>query len=263
MIILGLNRTDARLALNFFRINLRDKYLGSALGSIWAVANPLLQLGIFTYVFGFVYKIRLPGAETTLAYSIWLIGGYGPWIALQESIMACALCVVSSAPIVKNMAFKTEVLPFAAALTGIVPLTVSMLFLSLLLIADGNPPTWHAILIVPIVALQFLFVASLGFFLAAVTVFVRDLAIVLPNLLFALLFATPIFYPVESTPAILRGLSKANPFYIIPESYRTVMIYHKIPDPWALAYVAVISAALSIIGIKVFRRVKGYFGAML
>lgn len=263
MAFLDFNRNDARLVLNFLRMNLRDKYMGSALGATWAVANPLLLLAVFTFVFGYVYKIRLPGAETTLSYAVWLIGGYGPWIATSEAIMAAALSLVTSAGMVKNMAFKTELLPVSAALTGLVPLLVSLVFLAILLVFDDNPPTWHALAVIPVVVLHFAFVIALGFFLSTITVFVRDVGFVLPNLLFVILFATPIFYPIESTPRIVQLVSAVNPFYIVPEGYRAALIYHRLPDLAGLAYVGAVTLVLGYFGLKVFRRVKGHFTGML
>ncbi|HET6893318.1 MAG TPA: ABC transporter permease, partial [Pyrinomonadaceae bacterium] len=232
-------------------------------GSFWAIANPLLMLSIFTYIFGYVYKIRLPGAETTLAYATWLISGYGPWLAASEAIMAAAMSVVSGAAILKNMAFKTEILPIAAALTGVVPLTVSFSFLIVLLVLDGNTPTLHAVLLPIVICFQFFFIISLGFFLSAVTVFIRDFGIALPNLLLVLLFLTPIFYPFDSMPTTMQTLSLLNPFYILAEAYRRPLIYHQMPPLWGLAYVAVLSTVLSYFGLKLFRRVKGHFAAML
>ena len=66
----GFNKQDMRLAFNLFKMNVRDRYLGSSLGSFWAIANPLFMLALYTFVFGFVFKVRLPGAETTLGYVI-------------------------------------------------------------------------------------------------------------------------------------------------------------------------------------------------
>src|SRR5262249_28114606 len=101
-VLFGLSSSDLRLVLSFFRMNLRDRYLGSRLGSIWAVANPILMLSIFTFMFGYVYKAKLPGADTTLTYVAWLISGYGPWLALSESIQSSAQSVVNGTSIVKN-----------------------------------------------------------------------------------------------------------------------------------------------------------------
>ncbi len=261
--LVGFDRIDVKLIWNFFKMHIRDKYLGSTLGSVWAVANPLLFLAIFTFVFGYVYKIRLPGAETTLSYAIWLISGYIPWLASTEGLTSATMSVVAATGLVKNMAFKTEVLPISAGLTGLVPLVVGLLFLSLLLIVDGNRLSWHALFVFPIVILQFGLVVSLGFFLSAITVFVRDVGIALPNVIMILLFATPIFYPIDMMPGIVKTISSANPFYIISEGYRQSLIYHRTPPLLGLLYLAALSFMLGVWGLRVFRRVKGYFEARL
>ena len=119
-------------------MNLR--FLGSALGIVWAAANPVLMLGIFTFVFGVVFKSKLPGAETSLSYVIWLISGYGPWLAIAEGLSTGTSAVVANSNLVKNLKFKTEILPIAGALTGIIPLLVAILYLMALLAIDGRPP---------------------------------------------------------------------------------------------------------------------------
>ena len=261
--VLGFDRSDARLLWNFFKMNVRDKYLGSSLGSVWAIANPLLLLTIFTFVFGYVYRLRLPGVETTFSYTIWMISGYGPWLASTEAIMAATMSVTSAAGLVKNMAFKAEILPIAAALTGLLPLAVSSGLLVGLLFADGRTLSWHVFIVLVVVGLQFAFIVSVGFFLSVITVFVRDVGIALPNALTIVLFATPIFYPIESMPRIMQIVTRGNPFYIISEGYREALIYHRIPDVVGLGYVAVLSVGLGLVGLKVFRRLKGYLEARL
>jgi lipopolysaccharide transport system permease protein len=260
MAVLGFDRNDAKLMWAFFGMNLRDRYLGSHLGSLWAVANPVLMLALFTFVFGYVFKMKLPGVDTTLSYAIWLISGYGPWLATSEALMAASLSVVASAGLVKNMAFKTEVLPITAALTGLLPLGVSLGFLTVLLVVDGNMLSWHAMFGIAIVVLQFALIISLGFFMSAVTVFVRDFAFALPMVV---LFATPIFYPLASTPPFVQAISLGNPFYIISEGYRRTLVYHHLPDVIGLLYVAALSAVLAVVGLKLFRRYKRYFEARL
>ncbi len=261
--MLGFESRDLRSIWNFFRANVRDKYLGSSLGSLWGIANPLLMLAIFTFVFGFVYKVRLPGAETTLAYAIWLISGYGPWIAVSESLMASATSITGASGIIKNLAIKTEVLPIAGALTGLLPLVVSLAFLLVLLFVDGNVPGWQIVFLPVVVLVQLLLVTAIGFLLAATTVFFRDLAYALPNLLMVVLFASPIFYPIEAMPRLVQGLSGYNPFYILAESYRFVLLHHQVPNGLDLAYVAILGSALGYVALKIFRRVKGYFEAAL
>src|SRR5207244_5479139 len=174
MRVLGFDQQDVKLLGVFWSMSVRDKYMGSRLGRVWAVANPLLMLALFTFVFGFVFKMRVPGAETTFSYAIWLISGYGPWLATAEALMAASMSVVASAGLVKNMPFKTEILPVTASMTGLLPLGVCLGFLGVLLVVDGNTPSWHAVFGVVLVVVQFALVIALGFFTSVITVFVRD-----------------------------------------------------------------------------------------
>lgn len=76
--IIKFSRKDLHMVVNAFKMNLRDRYMGSALGLFWAIINPLIFLGLYTFIFGFVFKAKVPGSETTLAYSIYLISGFEP-----------------------------------------------------------------------------------------------------------------------------------------------------------------------------------------
>lgn len=261
--MLGFNRQDVLLAFNLFKMNVRDRYLGSSLGSFWAIANPMFMLGLYTFVFGFVFKVRLPGAETTMGYVIWLIIGYGPWIATVEAIMAATTSVVGAAGVVKNMAFKTELLPISAAFVGIISLMVSLSFLLILLVFEGTMPDWHVVWLPLIVMLQFFFIVSLGLWLSAINVFVRDLSIALPNMLTIVMFVTPIFYPIDSMPPLVQKLSFANPFYLISEAYRGVFLRHVTPSLWGMGYVFLLSLIIFYYGLRAFRRAKGHFNSVL
>lgn len=259
----GFNRYDLRLLLNLFKMNVRDRYLGSSLGGFWAIANPLIMLCLYTYIFGFVFKVRLPGSEATLDYVIWLISGYGPWLATTEAIIASAASVVGASGMVKNLAFKTELLPIAGALVGMISLTVSSVFLLILMVISGNSPTWHVVILPIVLALQFAWIIALGIWLSAITVFVRDVMQILPSILMVIMFMTPIFYPFESMPRLVQALSMANPFYHIAEAYRSILTGHQLPNPGGLLFVLALSAMVFWPGLRAFRRAKGYFDSAL
>lgn len=259
----GFNKQDMRLAFNLFKMNVKDRYLGSSLGSFWAIANPLFMLGLYTFVFGFVFKVRLPGADTTLGYAIWLIIGYGPWIATVEAIMASTTSVVGAAGVVKNMAFKTELLPISAAFVGLISLCVSLCFLLILSVIAGNSLGWQIVWLPIIIALQFFLIVALGLWLSAINVFKRDLSIALPNVLTIIMFVTPIFYPIENMPDLVRKLSFANPFYLISDAYRGVFLRHTSPSFWSLLYLFFLSLFIFYFGLAAFRRAKGNFDSAL
>ena len=259
----GFNKQDVRLAVNLFKMNVRDRYLGSSLGSYWAIVNPLLMLAIFTFVFGFIFKIRLPGSDSTLAYAVWLISGYGPWIATNEAIMASSISVTGAVGIVKNMAFKSELLPIAAAFVGLISLVVSFCFLLILMIFDGNYPTWHIFLLPIVVGAHFFIMISIGIWLSAINVFVRDLTQTLPTLLTIVLYLTPIFYAFESMPKFIQQISFINPLYQIADSYRRILVGHQLPNLFGIAYLFSLSFVIFFFGLRAFRRVKGNFDSAM
>ena len=110
---------------------------------------------------------------------------------------------------------------------------------------------------------QFAFAVALGMWLSVIAVFIRDVVQILPTLLTILMFMTPIFYPFESMPEIIRQASFANPLYQIAEGYRSILLYNRMPDLIGLGYVALISAMIFHFGLRAFRRAKGLFDSAL
>ncbi len=105
---------------------LRDRYLGTGLGLFWAIVQPLLahrRLRLCVHL-SFSRTVWGSRERSELSFIIWMISGYGPWLAINEGLMGGATSVTGQAALVKNMAFKTELLPIAATALGLVPLLV-------------------------------------------------------------------------------------------------------------------------------------------
>jgi lipopolysaccharide transport system permease protein len=263
MTLAGFDRRDFGMLLNLFRMTLGDRFLGSGLGLVWSVLSPLMLMGIFVFVFTFVFPSRLPGHDGALPYVIWLISGYAPWLGLNEGLSSATNSVTGSAGIVKNIAFKSELLPVVGSMLGLVPLCVGLLLIFVLQIGSGEgvSPT---ILFLPIViALQLVFVSGLGLFLGALNVFVRDTSFALPSVLTMLLFASPIFYPLSAYPAAAQAVLVYNPFYVLAELYRAPILFGTLPPLWMISYMAVLCIVLITGGLWWFRRLKSFFDTRL
>ncbi len=261
--VLGFSIHDLRLLVNLTKMALRDRFLGSVFGRIWAILNPLLLMTIFSLVFSFVFKSRLPGADSSLSFILWLISGYGPWLAVSEGISAGTSSITGNSGLVKNLSFKSELLPVAASLLGLIPLGVAFGLIVVLLGLDHRYPG-AAWLVIPLVlVLQFMLVTGIALILSAINVFIRDMALILPNLLVVVLFASPIFYPIEAFPAALQTWVRLNPFYLIADCFRQPLIYGELPRLWELGLLGVVALGTFVAGLSYFRRLKGYFDAML
>jgi ABC-type polysaccharide/polyol phosphate export permease len=261
--IAGFDRRDFTMLGSLFRMSLIDRFLGSGLGLAWALLSPLMLMGLFIFVFSVVFPGRLPGQTGSLPFVIWLISGYAPWLALSEGLNNATSSVVSAASIIRNVAFKSELLPLVGALLGLAPLVVGLTLLLVLLGVDGRPPALACLFLPVAVLLQLMVVGGLGLFLAALNVFVRDTALALPNLLTLLLFASPIFYPLQSYPEPLRPYVIYSPFYAIAELYRAPIMAGTLPPLWIIAYVTALGLALMAGGLWWFRRLKSFFDSRL
>lgn len=263
MMLAGFDRRDYGMLLNLSRMALSDRFLGSALGLVWAVLSPLLLMGIFVFVFSFVFPGRLPGQQGALPFVIWLISGYAPWLGISEGLSSATSSVTGNSGIVKNIAFKSELLPVVGATLGLVPLAVGLILVMVLKSFSGSGLNWTVVVIPFVIALQLLFVSGIGLFLSALNVFVRDTALALPSVLTILLFASPIFYPLTAYPAEIRAILVFNPFYVLTECYRAPLLSGSFPPFWMLAYLTLVSAALVAGGLWWFRRLKSFFDTRL
>jgi lipopolysaccharide transport system permease protein len=247
------------MIINLFKINLRDRYLGSGLGPLWAIINPLLTLVIYSFLFTFVFKARIPGASSGMAYVIWFLSGFVPLLSISESMSFTTVSVVRSASLVKNIVFKVECIPIADTFVAMVPFTVGLLFVNGLLFINGIYPSWHFIVLVPLIIVQVILLAGIGLILSATAVFIRDLSQIIPTIVLLITFGTPIFYSIDALPDIARRLEYFNPFYHVIQSYRNILISHTLPELSGFIYLTCVSLLCFIVGLKYYRALKGFF----
>lgn len=259
----GFNQSDISKTFYLFKMMIRDRYLGTKFGILWGVIGPLLMLGIYIFVFGFILKSKAPGSEKSMDFVIWLISGYVPWLAISEAVIASSNSVVSGIALVKNIVFKTELLPIAAVFTGLFPFSVGIIVLTLLLFITGQGLSLSALWIILVLPLHFFFLVSLGLFLSAVTVFVRDVTHTLSSVLTLLLFFSPIFYTLEQMPPIIQTITFYNPIYQIVQFYRDILVIGISPKLTGIVYMFILSSVMFIAGLKYFRKLKGYFVSVL
>lgn len=263
MNIAGLTAKDIATAWNLFKITLRDRYSGSSIGFVWSLLNPLLLMGVYIFVFGFVVPARLPGAENSMAYILWLISGYAPWMGISDGIVNGTNSVTSNASLIKNIVLKSELLPIAHTLIGIIPMLIGLFLLIILLLVSGTGLSAWLLLLTVIIPLQLFFLMGINFFLSTVTVFVRDISFIISFVLTLLVFFTPIFYSIDAMPAVIQKITLFNPFYHIADMFRNIIVFQKPPQLFGVIYLFLLTLCLWFFGLRFFRKLKGYFCSFL
>ena len=248
-----------RLALHFIRRDIRNRYLGSFSGGLWALLQPLIQLAVYGFVFVYVFKAKVPGADAP-GYVPFLALGLWPWVAFSEGISRATTAIADNAPLIAKVAMPREVLVFAAVAASFLVHGVGFCAIVLALRAFGVPVDLLALPFALAGFVQlFLLALGLAFVGSAVQVFVRDLAAALPQLLMLWMFASPVFYARESLPARYQGWLDCNPFAFYPEFFRAALLHNGTLALPAHAIALVVAAAMLASGLLVFRRLDAHF----
>lgn len=245
------------------RRELATRYRGSALGLAWMVIQPILLLAVFTLFFAGIFKARWSSDGDTLDFAFALFTGLIVHGILAEPLGRSPGVILQNVSYVKKMVFPIELLPVVPAVSAFLHGMLSLLMLVFAMIIAGRPPGLEAVLL-PVILLPLLAAGvgvSLG--LAAVGVYVRDIAQLTGLLVTLLLFLSPVFFPISALPRALQGVLPVNPLVVPIEACRAVLFGGNGPGlaSW-LVHIAV-SVVLLVAGAWIFQRVRAGFADFL
>lgn len=240
------------------------RYRGSIAGLVWTFAHPLLMLGIYTIVFSVVFQVRW-GAEVgdKVQFATILFAGLIVHSLFAECLMRSPSLVSGNVNYVKKVVFPLEVLPWVTVSTALFHAAMSLLVLVVFLLVSSFTLQWTLVL-VPLVLLPFvLFTVGVSWFLSSLGVYVPDISQVTGLATTALLFLSPVFYPVSAIPQAWQPVLYLNPLTFIIEQVRAVVIWGNLPDWSGLAIYLGVGIASAMFGHLWFQRTRRGFADVL
>ncbi len=248
---------DRALLRNFYRRELKTRYLGSMTGLAWAFIHPLALLAVYHFVFTTVFKTPRFGGESFLAFvaiALW------PWLAAQEGIQRGATSLAGYAGLIRKVAFPHELIVYASVAATLTLQLAGYVFVMLILVAFGEPIQLQGLLLaLPLWVVLALAVTGITLAMAALQVFVRDVEHVLMPTLMILMYLTPILYPLRLVPDSMRPWVAANPFSWLVTRLRDAMLGGRLTLEWTDAVAVAVALALFLGGRWVFRRLSPHF----
>lgn len=246
------------------RRDVMGRYQGSYLGILWSFFNPLLMLLVYTFVFGVVFNARWGQHEGSRAeFALVLFGGLIVFNVFAECINKAPALVAGNVSYVKKVVFPLHVLPVVSLGGAMFHAAISLgIWVVAYIVFLGMPP-W-TIVATPLVLLPVaLWALGLGWLLASLGVYLRDVSQVVGVLTTVLMFMSPIFYPLSAIPASLRHYLALNPLAISIEQMRGVIYFGVLPDLLAYCGVLGVSAAVAWMGLAWFQKTRGGFADVL
>jgi lipopolysaccharide transport system permease protein len=223
-----------------------SRYRGSVLGVFWSILQPLLMLGVYTFVFAIALRpTRQMALQNPKEIAIFIFSGLIIFNFFAECLSRSSGLIPSNVNYVKKVVFPIDILPWVSLLTSLLHLTMSFcVWVVFFTILRGAPlMTW---LLFPIVLLPLILLTmGCSWFLSATSVYFRDTAQIISVCITVLMFMSPIFYSVSSVPEPYRAILSLSPIAKIIECTRAVLMEGTLPNLMDLGI-------LSLLGLVVF-----------
>jgi lipopolysaccharide transport system permease protein len=254
------------LIVQLVRREVSQRYRGSYLGVLWSFVTPLLLLLIYTFVFSVVLNARLgrTGDNASLGeFALTLFAGLIPFNVFSDVVNRAPRLILNAPNYVKKVVFPLEVLPVVALGSALVNSIISagVLVLGNLVFRQSLSPT---LFLLPLAYLPLgLLCLGLGWLLASLGVYIRDLGQGIGLVVQMLFFLSPIFYSVTALPEPMRRLYAFNPFTMILTSFRQTILWGQALD-WGMWLVwTTLTAVLALLGYMWFMKTKKGFADVM
>jgi ABC-type polysaccharide/polyol phosphate export permease len=255
------------LLVNLTLRELRGKYKRSLLGWSWSLVNPLATMVIFTVVFRYFLKVKVPPGDPSGLdiFAFFLLCGILPWNFLANGMSGSMGAVLGNANLIKKVYFPRELLVASTVASWTVSLLVELGVLVVALLIVGNGVLVWLVPLLLLVALQTVFVLGVGLFLGVLNVFFRDVQHFVAIVLQIWFYATPVVYPLTVVPRTahalghdipIRTLYGLNPMVRFVEAYRSLLYNVRAPALGDIAYLIVVSFVTLAIGLAVFNHLE-------
>lgn len=208
------------LLLTLAMRQIRVRYKQTLLGATWAIIQPVVQMLMFTIIFGRIAKIPSEGYP----YPVYVYSALLGWNYFAAATGSAVGSLVANSHLVSKVYFPRLLIPVAAILAGLVDFALASTVMAALMLFYGVGFTANLLLVPVLVLALMLTAAGVGIALGALNVAFRDLGHAMPFIMQIWLYATPVVYPASSVPDSLRWVTQANPMTGLIGGFRSALL---------------------------------------
>ena len=192
------------------------------LGRVWDFLNPLFQILIYWFVFSVGLKTE---TRNGFPYSIWLMCGMMPWLAMNASSVNAANSIPGGASILKHVCIPVTIMPMKAIARAYYEHLWTMGILIATLVCTGVYPTLHWLELAYYLLASWCFLTGFTLITSSLSAVWRDFFEFLNPIMRLMFYISSVVWPMESLPDNLQFIMFLNPFAYIVEGYRKCLLY--------------------------------------
>jgi lipopolysaccharide transport system permease protein len=239
--------------------DIKVRYKQTVLGVAWAVLQPLVTMGIFSFVFGTLAGM---GRGDT-RYPLMVMAGLLPWQLFSAALSGSSGSLVANSHLVSKVYFPRLIAPLSSLAVALVDFVIVLGLYGAMALYFGEGLTWRCLLL-PVFTLCALLIAlGAGLWLTTLTVKYRDFRYIVPFLLQVGVFLSPIGFRTDVVPN-WRDLLALNPMTGVIEAFRWCLLGDSADFYWpGFATSMGIGLALLVTGLWYFRRTERQFADVI
>jgi lipopolysaccharide transport system permease protein len=242
------------------------RYKQTAIGIAWSVLRPLLTLGTMAFL-GWLFESRLPGDVPRL---LLVAAATLPWTFFSTAFSEASNSLISNSNLLTKVYFPRLIVPASTIIVCLIDFLIALALVVLLMAAYRFVPDWR-IAVLPLFLLLAL-VAALGsgLLIAALNVKYRDFRYIVPFIVQAGLYVSPVAFTSSDIrgsariPEAVKWLYDLNPLVAVIDGFRWCLLGGRteLHAPGFLLSSSV-SLLLLLIGIRYFRRTERGFADVI
>lgn len=236
------------LVVELVKRELKVRYRRSTMGFVWTMLQPLMMMAVLHVAFSTAFRFDVAN------YPVYVLAGVLFWNFFSQGIVTSMNSLRGNAGLIQKLPVPIAVFPLATVLAGVANLVFAMVPLVGLLVATGHPLRPSLLFLPVAILLAALFTLGAGLLLAPLAVFFYDVVELVTVAMTALMFLTPIMYPMSIVPEKWRWVVRYNPVRSVLEVFRDPIFYGKVPPFEHIAVAVTVALAALLIGVVAFRR---------
>lgn len=199
---------------------IKGNYRQMAFGPLWMLGAPLIQMVIFSVLFGRIFQLPSDGVP----YPVFTYSALLPWTLFATAARKAAGSLVNQQQLIAKVYFPRMIIPISQVISALVDFAMSFVILAAM-VAVYRMPIGVEVLVLPVyVLLAALTALALGLWLATVAVTFRDVLIMVGFGITIWQYATPVAYSASLIPDRWRWLYDLNPMTVVVDGFRWALL---------------------------------------
>lgn len=195
-------------------------YAQTIMGFSWAILQPLVQIVMFTIIFGNVANLPTDGIPYFLFSTVAII----PWTYMSSAMSGSSLSLVSGKAMLGKVYFPRIIFPLTAILSKLMDFVISLLIVIAVLVYYNVTPTWNLVYLPLFIIFMAIVPLGTGLWLSSLAIRFRDVNFAMQFFIRMLMYTAPVVYAVSSIPAEYKFLYSLNPLVSVIEGFRVCLL---------------------------------------